>query len=84
MAHLLVHLSPEAGWQKRVLAVVGARNYIKAVMVQSRRFEEMSLQVEQLLLADQEAYFAELNGPPRRTRTRRSTAVSSRMRRRRR
>jgi hypothetical protein len=64
VAHLLVHLSPEAGWQKRVLAVVGARNYIKAVMVQSRRFEEMSLQVEQLLLADQEAYFAELMGRP--------------------
>lgn len=64
VAHLLVHLSPEAGWQKRVLAVVGARNYIKAVMSQSRRFEEMSLQVEQLLLADQEAYFSELMGRP--------------------
>jgi hypothetical protein len=64
VAHLLVHLSPEAGWQKRVLAVVGARNYIKAVMIQSRRFEEMSLEVEQLLLADQEAYFAELMGRP--------------------
>ncbi len=64
VAHLLVHLSPESGWQKRVLAVVGARNYIKAVMSQTRRFEEMSLQVEQLLLADQEAYFAELMGRP--------------------
>ena len=64
VAHLLVHLSTESGWQKRVLAVVGARNYIKAVVAQSRRFEEMSLQLEQLLLADQEAYFAELQGRP--------------------
>jgi hypothetical protein len=64
VAHLLVHLSPESAWQKRVLAVVGARNYIKAVVAQSRRFEDMSLQLEQLLLADQEAYFAELQGRP--------------------
>jgi hypothetical protein len=64
IAHLLVHLSPESAWQKRVLGVVGARNYIKAIQIQSRRFEEMSLHLEQLLLADQEAYFAELKGRP--------------------
>jgi hypothetical protein len=33
-------------------------------MTQSRRFEEMSLQLDQLLIADQEAYFAELQGRP--------------------
>jgi hypothetical protein len=64
IAHLLVHLSPEAAWQKRVLGVIGVRSYIKAIQTQSRRFEEMSLQLEQLLLADQEAYFAELKGRP--------------------
>jgi hypothetical protein len=64
LAHLLVHLSPEAGWQKRVVAVVGLRRYVSAIETQTRRFREMSLQLEQLLVADQENYFDQIAGRP--------------------
>lgn len=64
LAHLLVHLSPEAAWQKRVLAVVGIRGYLRAVQAQSRAFAEMSIQLEHYLDADQRDYFAQINGRP--------------------
>lgn len=64
LAHLLVHLSPESGWQKRVMAVVGIRDYVKAIHTSSRRLQVMSIQVEQYLQADQQGYFDELNGQP--------------------
>jgi len=62
LAHLLVHLSPESVWQKRVLAVVGGREYIRAVQNQARRFAEMALAVEQKLESDQRDYFDQING----------------------
>ena len=64
LAHLLVHLSPEAAWQKRMLAVVGVRGYLKAVQSQARRLAEMSIQIEHYLDADQRDYFAQINGRP--------------------
>jgi hypothetical protein len=64
VAHLLVHLSLEAGWQKRVLAVVGVRGYVKAVLAQARRFSEMAEQVSQELIDDQRAFFAQVDGRP--------------------
>jgi len=53
IAHLLVHLSPEAAWQKRVLAVVGMHQYAAAIAAQSQRFRDMTARVERLILADQ-------------------------------
>lgn len=55
IAHLLVHLSPEAAWQKRVAAVVGLRAYVAAVAAQAERFRDMTGRVERLILADQSA-----------------------------
>lgn len=56
LAHLLVHLDPSAEWQKRVAAVVGLSRYTLALVAQTRRFEDMSRRMEELLLADQETY----------------------------
>jgi hypothetical protein len=53
IAHLLVHLSPEAVWQKRVLAVVGMHKYVAVIAAQSERFRDMTARVERLLAADQ-------------------------------
>jgi hypothetical protein len=64
LAHLLVHLSTESAWQKRVLAVIGVRTYIRAVQVQTRRFSEMAEQATQLLSADQDGFVAQLMGRP--------------------
>ncbi|MBY0514573.1 MAG: hypothetical protein K2P78_11755 [Gemmataceae bacterium] len=55
-AHLLVHLDPDAGWQKRVMVVVGVRQYAKAVAGQALRFRQMADQVERLINQDQRDY----------------------------
>jgi hypothetical protein len=60
LAHLLVHLSTDAAWQKRVLVVIGLRQYVKVLGAQAKRFAEMSLRVEQQLIADQEAFLDEI------------------------
>ena len=63
VAHLLVHLSPESGWQSAFSRWWGHATTSRRSWC-SRALEEMSLQVEQLLLADQEAYFAGFMGRP--------------------
>jgi hypothetical protein len=59
LAHLLVHLDQSAGWQKRVLMVVGARRYARTVGAQTVRFAEMIVRVRQLTDDDQNKFVAE-------------------------
>jgi hypothetical protein len=60
IAHLLIHLDPSAEWQKRVAAIVGLSRYTLALTAQTRRFEDMSRTLEQLLVVDQQAYLERL------------------------
>lgn len=59
LAHLLVHLDPDAGWQKRVMLVVGVRRYVAAVGAQAIRFHDMAARVERLTAEDQDRFAAE-------------------------
>jgi hypothetical protein len=58
LAHLLVHLSTDAAWQKRVALVVGFHRYGAAISAQTEHFREMSASVENLIPADQQIYLA--------------------------
>src|SRR5581483_9571173 len=60
LAHLLVHLDQDAAWQKRVILVIGLRQYIRTVGTQAIRFREMASQVDRLIYQDQKAYDADL------------------------
>jgi hypothetical protein len=53
LAHLLVHLNPDADWQKRVMVVVGLRRYVDAIAAQTKRFEDMATRVRLQILEDQ-------------------------------
>lgn len=59
LAHLLVHLDPSAAWQKRVLMVVGAKRYARAVATQAVRLGEMTARVRRLADDDQTRFAAE-------------------------
>jgi hypothetical protein len=59
LAHLLVHLDPDAAWQKRVIVVVGLRRYVKAVTLQMIRFTDMTSHVELGIPGDQATYVRE-------------------------
>ncbi len=56
LAHLLVHLDQDATWQKRVIAIVGLRRYVKAITLQVQRFADMTSQVELGIPNDQAAF----------------------------
>jgi hypothetical protein len=56
LAHLLVHLSPEAAWQKRVMLVVGLRRYVSTVAAQIPRFDEMSTRLDTLIILDDRGF----------------------------
>lgn len=56
VAHLLVHLGPDAAWQKRVAVIVGLRHYVHAVANQATRFREMRESVEQPIVAEQASF----------------------------
>ncbi|MBA4065418.1 MAG: hypothetical protein C0501_17230 [Isosphaera sp.] len=58
LAHLLVHLDRSADWQKRVLAVVGVRDYARAVVGQANRVREMVKRPEEAIPADEAGYWA--------------------------
>ncbi len=58
LAHLLVYLDPSAAWQKRVLMVVGAKAYAKAMAVQAIRLREMTERVERIIVNDQDQFVA--------------------------
>ncbi len=59
IAHLLAHLDPDAGWQKRVATVVGLKTYLKVVTDQIGRFDEMARRVNRSLEQDQARYLDE-------------------------
>lgn len=61
LAHLLVHLDTDAAWQKRVLMVVGLKQYIKTVGAQVLRFRQMADQVERLINQDQRDYDSQMS-----------------------
>jgi hypothetical protein len=56
LAHLLIHLDQDAAWQKRIIAVVGLRRYVKAVTLQMVRFSDMTSHVELGIPGDQAAF----------------------------
>jgi hypothetical protein len=56
LVHLLVHLNTDAAWQKRVMMVVGLRNYVPALTAQAVRFADMARQVEKLISTDQSGF----------------------------
>ena len=58
LAHLLVHLSTDAAWQKRVAVVVGLQGYRDAIAAQTERFRDMSAHVENLIPGDQVIYLS--------------------------
>jgi len=58
IAHLLMHLSESAGWQKRVVLVVGLRTYLAAVSDHVNRIQRMIAANEQQVYLDQ-ARFAD-------------------------
>ena len=53
IAHLLMHLSETAGWQKRVALVVGLRTYAHVMADQVDRFAKMERSTEQQIGQDQ-------------------------------
>jgi hypothetical protein len=59
LAHLLVHLDQDATWQKRIIAVIGFRRYIKAITLQMVRFTDMTSHVELGIPGDQASYVKE-------------------------
>jgi hypothetical protein len=64
IAKLLVHLSPDPGWQKRVVIVVGLRRYVGAIAAQAVRFRDMYARLEKLIVTDQRGFLeqeAQLN-----------------------
>ncbi len=56
LSHLLVHLDQDVAWQKRVMLVVGIRQYVKSITSQASRFRTMVEEVDYLMRRDQEAY----------------------------
>lgn len=59
IAHLLIHLSQDAAWQKRVMIVVGLRRYVGVLAAQAPRFRDMSARLERLLVTDQVGYLSQ-------------------------
>jgi hypothetical protein len=53
LANLLVHLSVEPAWQKRVMLVVGLRRFVPTIVTQTERFRDMQSQVAMLIAVDQ-------------------------------
>jgi hypothetical protein len=59
LAHLLVHLDRDAAWQKRVVLVVGLRQYVKALTAQVVRFGAMVTRIDRQTLDDQDAFLTQ-------------------------
>lgn len=59
LAHLLVHLDQAAAWQKRVMMVVGLREYVRAVAAQTLRFKVMTDRVAGQIADDQDRFSAQ-------------------------
>ncbi len=62
LAHLLVHLDPDAAWQKRVVVIVGLRRYVKTLATQAEMFLKMVARLEKHFPIDQATYVNTENG----------------------
>jgi hypothetical protein len=58
LAHLLVHLDPSAAWQKRVMMIIGLRQYVRTIAEQTLRFSQMTARVQKQIADDQEQFVA--------------------------
>ena len=58
IAHVLMNLADNAGWQTRVALTVGLRTYLAAMSDQANRFQKMAGSAEQQVILDQ-ARFAD-------------------------
>lgn len=58
IAHVLMNLADNAGWQTRVALTVGLRTYLAALSDQANRFQKMAGSAEQQVVLDQ-ARFAD-------------------------
>ncbi len=58
IAHVLMNLADNAGWQTRVALTVGLRTYLAALSDQANRFQKMAGSAEQQVILDQ-ARFAD-------------------------
>ncbi len=58
IAHVLMNLADNAGWQTRVALTVGLRTYLAALSDQANRFQKMAGSAEQQIILDQ-ARFAD-------------------------
>ncbi len=56
LAHLLIHLSPDADWQKRVAMIVGLRKFASTIIVQAERFAVMAERIRLILPVHQADY----------------------------
>jgi hypothetical protein len=56
LAHLLVHLDPSAAWQKRVMMIIGLRQYVRTIAEQTLRFSQMTARVQKQIADDQEQF----------------------------
>jgi hypothetical protein len=58
IARLLVHLSQDPAWQKRVMLVVGLRRYVNAIADQAVRYKNMYARLELLIVTEQKEFMA--------------------------
>jgi hypothetical protein len=58
IARLLVHLSVDPAWQKRVVIVVGLRRYVNAIADQAVRYKNMYARLDQLMVTAQSDFLA--------------------------
>ncbi|MBA4191598.1 MAG: hypothetical protein C0467_26770 [Planctomycetaceae bacterium] len=56
LVHLLVHLSPNEEWQKRVAMVVGLRRFASAIIAQAERFATMAERIRLIMPVHQADY----------------------------
>lgn len=56
LAHLLAHLELSAGWQKRVMMVVGLRRYVTTIASQAVRLADMAARVDKATTDDQSRF----------------------------
>jgi hypothetical protein len=59
LSHLLAHLDLSAAWQKRVMMVVGVRQYVHTIAAQAVRLAGMIARVDQATADDQERFVAD-------------------------
>lgn len=56
LSHLLIHLSPDPDWQKRVVLVIGLRQFAKTILTQAERFAIMAERIKLIIPRNQEDF----------------------------